>query len=241
MLLSLALALLQAGGAPDARRMSDSIQKAIMQRIAAHEAERNARRERGRSEPEHRPVTAEVLKTAFKDERARTLLERARTARLSQDSALLSYDVDAYQRISAGIGFSKLGRDRLVFRTENSGRVRWHRETGVWIDVTGARTVLPGIPDIGEREARKGIARASDEMLPIPYYPGYEPLWTGPEAARPSIDENGPIHPLAEGSEAYYTYRTGDSLDVTLPDQRRIHLRSLEVRPRETKWNLVVG
>ncbi|MGH7620228.1 MAG: hypothetical protein ACREPM_23680 [Gemmatimonadaceae bacterium] len=111
----------------------------------------------------------------------------------------------------------------------------------MWIDVTGARTVLPGIPDIGEREARKGIAESSADMLPVPYFPGYEPLWAGPEAARVSVDENGPVHPLAEGSEAYYTYSTGDSLVMTLPDHRVIHLRALNVRPRETKWNLMVG
>ncbi|HEY9227697.1 MAG TPA: hypothetical protein VIP11_13660, partial [Gemmatimonadaceae bacterium] len=165
MILTLVLAtLLQAGGSPQARGMADSIEKEITRRMTERAAERASRAERGRREPEHRPVTPEVLATAFKDERARTLLEKARIARLSQDSALLSYDVNSYQRISAGIGFTKLGRDRLIFRTENAGRVRWHRDTGIWINVTGARTVIPGIPDVGEREARKGIAHASDEM-----------------------------------------------------------------------------
>jgi len=231
---------LQAGSSQDARRMSDSIAREMARR-ATQRASRAARNRDRDSEPRRRPVTNEDLATAFKDPTSKVLLGRARVARLSQDSALLAYDVNSYQRISAGISFSKLGRDRLIFRTEQAGRVRWQRDNGVWIDVTGARTAIPGIPDIGEREARKGLARASNEMLPVPYFPGYEALWAGPEAARATVDENGPVHPLAEGSEAYYTYRTGDSLVVTLPDHRVIHLRGLEVRPRETKWNLIVG
>ena len=235
---------LQATGSSQGARARDSVAKEVSRR-AAERATRGARRAEARAErasrPSRKPVTEEDLATAFKDPSARTLLTRARGARLSQDSALLSYDVNSYQRISAGLSFSKVGRDRLIFRTEHSGRVRWQRDVGVWVDVTGARTVLPGIPNIGEREARKGIASAGDDMLPVPYFPGYEPLWAGPEAARVSVDENGPVHPLAEGSEAYYTYSTGDSLTMTLPDHRVIHLHALDVRPRETKWNLMVG
>jgi hypothetical protein len=234
--------ILQASGSSQSKTR-DSIAKEISQR-AVDRSSRSARRAAARAEhearPSRRPVTAEDLATAFKDPSAKVLLTRARVARLSQDSALVSYDVNSYQRISAGLGFSKLGRDRLIFRTEHAGRIRWQRDVGIWIDVTGSRTVLPGIPDVGEREARKGIARAT-EMLPVPYFPGYEPLWAGPESAQESVDENGPVHPLAEGSEAYYTYSTGDSLAMTLPDHRVIHLRALDVRPRETKWNLVVG
>jgi hypothetical protein len=189
-----------------------------------------------------RDPTARDLVTAFKDARAKDLLARAREARTAQDAALTSYDVNAYQRISAGIGIARLGRDRLVFRTEHSGRVRWQRDVVMWIDVTGARTVLPGTPDIGEREAGKGIAEAGSDMLPVPYFPGYEALWTGsPDAVQNDIYDNAVVHPLSPGAEAYYTYRTGDSLTLTLPDHHVIRLRSIEIRPRETKWNLMVG
>ena len=225
---------LQTGDSSQAMRFRDSVAREIGRR-----ASERARRQSESAVP--RPVTSELLATAFKNGAAKELLERARTARMTQDSALLAYDVNAYQRISAGIGFSRLGRDRLAFRTEQAGRVRWQRDAGIWVDITGARTVLPGIPDIGERETRKALAQASGDMLPVPYFPGYEPLWAGPESARREIQEEGPIHPLAEGSEAYYTYSVGDSLTMTLPDHRVIRLRSLEVRPREAKWNLMVG
>jgi hypothetical protein len=188
----------------------------------------------------HRPVTAEEFRTAFKDSSARELLMQARQARLSQDSALTGYDATTYQRISAGLGFTRIGRDRLVFRSERADRVRWRRGIGLWIDVKGARTVMPGIPEVAQREAGPDIARETD-MTPVPYFPGYEPVWMGVEAAKPQIDSEGPIHPLAEGAEAYYTYRTGDSLALTLSGGRVIRLRELDVRPREPKWNVVVG
>ena len=218
-----------------------SLALALQVQPQADAPEQRSRRDRRPSRGTRVEVTEEHLATAFKDAAAKSLFYKARAARMTQDSALVSYDVNAYQRISAGIGFSRLGRDRLVFRMEQAGRVRWHRDVGLWIDMTGARMVLPGIPEIGEIEARKELANESDEMLPVPYFPGYEPLWGGPEAASPEILEAGPIHPLAEGSEAYYTYRLGDSVSILLPDQRRIHLRAIDVRPRETRWDAVVG
>jgi hypothetical protein len=223
--------------------MSDSIERAITRRINERiERDQRARRDRYRRHSvETRPVTAEHLATAFKDASARTLLSRARHARLEQDSVLSSYDASVYQRISAGLAFTKLGRDRLIFRTEHSARVRWSRNAGTWIDVTGARTALPGIPEIGAREAQEGLAGEARNIVPIPYYPGYEPLWAGTVLVDPRINENGPIHPLAEGSEAYYTYATGDSLSIRLPDGRIVRLGSLVVRPREQKWNVIVG
>ena len=61
------------------------------------------------------------------------------------------------------------------------------------------------------------------------------PTAGGPVAAQANVDENGPVHPLASGSEAYYTYRTGDSITLTLPDKRPYRLHSLEVRPRSVE------
>ena len=195
-----------------------------------------------RRAPKRIPVTSEHLRTAYKSTLARTLLDRARAARLAQDSALMSYDATAYLRISAGMGFSRIGRDRLIFRTENVTRVRWHRDVGAWIDVKGARTALPGIPDEGEKDAEADINNDSD-LTPVPYYPGQEPLisFNGSENVKAQVDERDMVHPLAEGAEAYYTYAVGDSVVFRLPDGRSIELRELHVRPRQSKWNVAVG
>ena len=181
------------------------------------------------------PLTPELLASAFKDPEARSILLLARDARMHQDSALQGYDATTYQRISAGFGFSKIGRERLAFRSETATHVRWRRGVGAYVDVTGARAVVPIAGD-------EGHASVTNDISPIPYYPGSETLWIGADAARQTVNENdGIIHPLAEGAEAYYTYESGDSVTFRLPDGKSIRLRELKVRPREPKWNLAVG
>lgn len=191
------------------------------------------------------PVTAELARTAFKDAAAKSTLLKARVARMRQDSALTAYDAMSYQRISAGLGFSSIGRDRLIFRHESAAHIQWQDKIGAWVDVKGARTVLPMI---GPKEARDEMHREMrqemndpDMMGSIPYYPGYEPLWVGGDMARAQVDETEIVNPIADGAEAYYTYQTGDSVSFRLPNGKTIHLREIQFRPRHPRWNLVVG
>ncbi|MEK7402084.1 MAG: ShlB/FhaC/HecB family hemolysin secretion/activation protein [Gemmatimonadota bacterium] len=186
------------------------------------------------------PVTAEHLRTAYKSAAARTMVERARAMRMAQDSALMSYDATTYLRVSAGMGFSKIGRDRLIFRHENATQVKWHRNTGAWIEVKGARTVIPIAPEEAQKEA---AADMDSDMNPIPYYPGQEPMlkFFGGENVEARVNDRDVVHPLAEGAEAYYTYEAGDSVSFKLPDGTIVQLREINVRPRVSKWNVVVG
>lgn len=183
------------------------------------------------------PVTDEHLRTAFRDSSSRTLLLRAREARMRQDSSLLSYDATAYQRLSAGLGFRATGRNRLLLRTENASRIQWSRANGIMIDLKGRRTAFP-MAD--EKEQREMDAEFSD-MSPIPYYPGREALWVGSGMARAEVDENELVHPIAIGAEAYYKYAAGDSLTFTLSDGRQIRLRELRIEPRRPEWKFSVG
>jgi hypothetical protein len=195
----------------------------------------SSRRKREKKPPKRIPLTPELLSSAFRDPEARDILLLARGARMHQDSALQGYDATTYQRISAGFGFSKIGRERLAFRTESATRVRWRRGVGAYVDVTGARSVIP-------IAGKSGNAQIDGDISPIPYYPGSETLWIGGDAAKGAVNENdGIIHPLAEGAEAYYTYESGDSVTFRLPDGKSIQLRELKVRPREPRWNLAVG
>ena len=202
---------------------------------ATHDSSLIRRRNREPKPIKRVAVTAEHLATAFVDASARRILLLARDARMRQDSALQGYDATTYQRISAGLGFSKIGRDRLAFRFETATRVQWRRGIGAYVDVTGARSVVP-------IAGKSGHASGSDDISPIPYYPGSETLWIGSDVARATVNENdGIIHPLADGAEAYYTYESGDSVTFRLPSGNAIELRELKVRPREPKWNLAVG
>src|SRR5215218_1646334 len=196
---------------------------------AAPERDSSTEPRRDKKPPKRIVVTGNHLATAYRDPAARSILLLARQARTRQDSALLAYDATTYQRVSAGIGFRRIGRDRLAFRSEGSTRVRWRRGVGAYVDVTGSRTVVP----IAGKSADADVGAIEGSLSPVPYYPGSETLWIGASAARQTVDENeGIVHPLAEGSEAYYTYESGDSATFRLPDGRTIRLRELKVRPR---------
>lgn len=179
-------------------------------------------------------LTPELERTAFRDATARTLLERAREARMAQDSALRSYDATSYMRMSVGLGVRKLGPERLLFRSEHAARVRWARGNGVWVEPTGRRSVVPmGGADIDMSPA-----------TPVPYFPGRDALWFPSEDLRKvteEVDERDLVHPLARGAEAYYHYAAGDSASIRLPDGRAINLRELRITARRPDWRTFVG
>ena len=197
-------------------RVRDSIRKAI--RIAK------------------RPlVTPAVLASAFKDSRARDLLLQARDARLVQDSTLMAYDASTYERMSVGMGFRRIGRDRLLMRAERATHVMWQRDKGALVEVKGQRSAFPMMEGVGEGDIN--LCCGGD----IPYSPGRETLWIGSGLAKADVSEDEIIHPLAAGAEAYYTYASGDSVSFQLPGGQRIELRELLIRPRQPKWNVAVG
>ena len=181
------------------------------------------------------PVTPAVLASAFKDSRARDLLFHAREARLTQDSTLTAYDASAYERMSVGMGFKRIGRDRLLMRAERATHVIWQRDKGAVVEVKGQRSAFPMIEGVGDGDINLGSSGD------IPYYPGRETLWIGSGLAKADVSENEMIHPLAAGAEAYYTYASGDSVSFQLPGGQRIELRELLIRPRQPKWNVAVG
>jgi hypothetical protein len=189
--LSLALALQQVTvriGPDNAKAVADSVKRQAERDSIRYEAIER-RRDRERRPVRRIPLTPELEASAFRDPLARTLLLRARDARLRQDSSLLNYDASAYQRLSVGLGIRAAGRQRLLFRTETASRVRWSRAGGVHIDLKGARSVFPS----AEKEAGEVNM---DEVTPIPYYPGARrsgsgrvacaPRWTRTSSCTPS-------------------------------------------------------
>ncbi|HEY6089496.1 MAG TPA: hypothetical protein VD771_06865, partial [Gemmatimonadaceae bacterium] len=220
-----------------ARAKGDSIEvrreerrDSIMAKARAHDSARKAIRLARRP-----PLTPALLASAFRDPRARDLLLQARAARLTQDTSLTGYDASTYERMSVGMGFKRIGRDRLLMRAERATHVIWRRGTGAVIEVKGQRAAFPMIADIQDEDMNLGTNSS------IPYYPGRETLWIGSGLAKADVSEDEMIHPLATGAEAYYTYASGDSVSFQLPGGQRIELRELLVRPRQPKWNVAVG
>ena len=204
----------------------DSLRAVRQERDSARTVARIARRPQ---------LTPALLASAFKDPHARDLLPRARAARLTQDSTLTAYEASAYERMSVGMGFKRIGRDRLLMRAERAAMVRWQRGRPAMITVTGQRSVFPAIDGIGDGDISLGSK--SD----IPYVPGRETLWIGGGLAKADVNDDELIHPLAAGAEAFYTYASGDSVSFQLPGGSRVELRELHIRPRQQKWNVAVG
>jgi hypothetical protein len=187
--------------------------------------------------PARRAVTAELLRTAYRDDQSRDLVARARRERLVQDSSLKSYEAIGRHRmtVTAGIG---AGTRRTAFRGESVFHIHWRDSAGAEVQLTAARVGLPIIPE-AEMEALKGEVTNPD-MSPIPYSSGQEPLWPVRGTTRGQTDDRL-VHPLAIGAEALYTYESGPATRIRLPNGRELVLRELEVRPRSPQSNLVVG
>ncbi|MEO5590439.1 MAG: hypothetical protein ABIS03_12690, partial [Gemmatimonadaceae bacterium] len=177
-------------------------------------------------------LTPALLANAFRDPGAASLLTSARRARLAQDSSITGYDATTYERMSVGLGLKRVGRERLLLRTERAAHVTWSRGGPAYAEIVGRRSAAPMFD---QSEITLGDA------VPIPYYPGRETLWVGSGLAKSDIDESEIIHPLARGAEAYYTYATGDSVSFQIPGAERIKLRELIIRPRAPKWNVALG
>lgn len=224
----LALGVLRQAGAQSTR----PVQRAVVRDSTPADAIK-------RSAPRRLPVTAELLRTAFHDDESRELFARARRARLAQDSSIKAYDATARQRMTARLGIGR-GIERIAYRQESAYRVQWQQGVGAQVELTGARVGIPAAPASAEREALKeNVADAG--LTPIPYSPGQESLWIIGRSATPEVDDRNIVHPLAEGSEAYYTFASGDSQKWTLPNGQIIQLRELTVRPRSPAWNLAIG
>jgi hypothetical protein len=189
--------------------------------------------------PQRRAVTEELLRTAFRDDRAREVLGRARRARMTQDSSLKSYDARVRERLTARMAIGQHGPDRMLYRQESAFRVQWNDAVGARVEVTGARVGIPVAPPEDQHRALEERL-AGGQMTPIPYYPGQEAMWLG-GTVRSEVDDRTIVQPLAEGAEAYYTYASGDSMSWTLPGGRVVRLREMTVRPRSPAWNLAVG
>jgi hypothetical protein len=209
--------------------------------LLALSASLNAQQTAAQDTTKHPVVTPQAMASAFGDNEARELLNRARRTRIAQDSALASYDAKVRQRLSVRASIGRIGPEKLVYRQEGAARVQWDRNSGAHIEMTGTRVAIPiaGVPK-AEHDAVQDVADDRD-LSPVPYFPGAENIWIGGGTAKADVDEKSLIHPLANGAESWYTYAIGDSASFRLPDGRMVRIRELKIRPRVPKVNVVVG
>src|SRR5215210_3626031 len=117
-------AAIQIGGKPDTSVATAVRREARRDSLRARERARDSVRKATRL-AKRPPMTDAVMRSAFKDLRAYDILTRARASRLEQDTTLNAYEVDSYERMSVGMGFTKIGRERLLMRSERAAHVRW--------------------------------------------------------------------------------------------------------------------
>ncbi|MEJ2186299.1 MAG: BamA/TamA family outer membrane protein [Gemmatimonadota bacterium] len=178
------------------------------------------------------PATAdsrEVPPDAYLDPVARQLVDLARRSREQSQSTLRSYTAIVRQRIAAGIRMPL--KDRTIFRAESAARVRWSRDEPIVAQVLAERVQHPG--GIEVEGDFSGIA--ADQL----FDPSSDRLMFG--LLNQDDQDIWIRHPLAAGSEWLYRFQSGDTVTMSFPDGRRLHVVELKVLPREAQPDLLRG
>src|SRR5688500_712883 len=163
---------------------------------------------------------------AYNDARAAQLVQQARARRQFVDRSIRNYQAVAKERIS--IGLRTRLRDRLFYRRETASHIDWRRGGPINITVLGAREAVP------MATSKVSIPGDLTEFLPRL---AFDPLDMD-ELLR--IDTTSLRHPLSDGAEAQYTYRTGESTTISL-GQTSIKLVELQAIPRRRDYHLISG
>jgi hypothetical protein len=173
------------------------------------------------------PPAEGVPADAYRDNRARELVELARARRAVVDTRIRAYEVTARERLSAGLAVARF--ERLLMRRETAARIEWSRDT-VRIELLGAREVQP--------IARAGIALPPADIAGTLPSLAFDP--TDSEMLL-RLDSTIILHPLAPGSEASYRFASGDSSSIRLPDGRVVRLVELHIAARRADPRLING
>ncbi|HEU4454253.1 MAG TPA: hypothetical protein VFR81_14390 [Longimicrobium sp.] len=172
------------------------------------------------------PLPERTVSSAYADPTARELVRRAREYRRTVDRSVRSYRALARERSSAGL--RTLRRERLLGGSELAARIDWRREGPVRVQLLGARERSLDDEDDGPEDFR-------DEARRLAFDPADDRM-------RASLLGTTWIrHPLAEGSERDYRFRSGDTLTVRLSGGESVRVYELRVEPRRADAPLVSG
>lgn len=179
----------------------------------------------GGSSPSNAPADA------YLDDAARTLVERARERRNTVEGRIEQYRTLSRTRFT--VGLRALRRDRTFYRCEAASRVEWNRGDTIRVELLGAREVAPMFT--AEVQAGDGECGGSS------FDPAGDRLAAALGGGMALEDSSFLRHPLANGSEAHYRFRSGGTTAMRLADGTMIRLRELVVIPRRSEPFLVSG
>ncbi|MEJ2678613.1 MAG: hypothetical protein P8174_06005, partial [Gemmatimonadota bacterium] len=173
--------------------------------------------------------STQVPRDAYLDPVAKRLVQLARRSRQQSQTSLRSYTAIVRQRIAAGIRMPL--KDRTIFRAEAAARVRWSRDEPIVAQVLAERVHHPG----GVEVEGDLSGFAVDEL----FDPSSDRLMFG--LLNQNDEDIWIRHPLAPGSEWLYRFQSGDTVTLSFPDGRQLHVVELKVLPREAEPDLLRG
>lgn len=177
----------------------------------------------------------------FEDSVAQQLYSAARASWKTLDESILRYSAVIRQRTAAAI--RALFRDRVVYHNETAVRAFWERDHQPVVQVLGTRSEYPG----REIAMREGDMDWLDDLpFDEPFDPGSDRLVfgmadMGDEPFEPADDEFWVAHPLGEGADSLYRFRSGDTLTLSFHDGRRLQAIQLDVLAREADASRISG
>ena len=177
----------------------------------------------------------------FEDSVARRLYTAARANWKSLDESIQRYTALIRQRTAVAI--RAFWRDRVIYHDETAVRAFWERGHQSVVQVLGTRSEYPG----RELAIREGdLDWLEDLPFDEPFEPGHDRLFFGmaepnSEPFEPRDDAYWLAHPLAEGADSLYRFRSGDTLTTSLADGRSLRAIELDVIARRAAANRISG
>lgn len=150
------------------------------------------------------------------------------------DRSILSYTATVRQRVGAKIRMPL--RDRTVYRAETASRVWWSQDGPVVVQALAAREETP----VGVSPPDEVVG-----LLDNVFDPAGDRIYFGiggdDDDDGDDDDEFWVEHPFARGSQEFYEFASGDTLNLSFPDGRRLQVAELRVIPREASIHLLTG
>lgn len=158
----------------------------------------------------------------------RAVVERAAVRHRAQDSLVADYQATLRYRLTFSIGQRRWARIPPTAVEEQEAVVQWQRPNDLRVDFLG----------------RRARTRSGDGTLNSSFgTPWFVPRGLG-DSVRIFADdfpERAALHPLAADGAAWYRYRMGDSVSISLPSGEQLTLLMVEFVPRQVGPALIVG
>ncbi len=203
------------------------------------------------------PAVSTDTASAFQDAAAHEMVNAARDRHQRERAGIERYEAVVRERISAGLRTPL--RDRTLGISETAARVVWRSGVPVEVELLGSRNAAPAftreVTPRGSWEVERDTVETAEgpvevrvdstwvvdggEVQSLVFDPRAEDVFTS--LFRVGGEERRLVHPLTEGSEAHYRFRSGATTTIRLPDGGEVVVRELHVIPRRDDPFLIRG